>query len=73
MCSSDLGARIDGVPVEDALGDSNGFRRPGYAIAVQPMLQWMKSRYNLSLATPVIVKYRDDKTDSRTELEKWIR
>ena len=29
--------------------------------------------WGLSLATPVIVKYRDDKTDARTELEKWIR
>ncbi len=29
--------------------------------------------WGLSLATPVIVKYRDDKTDMRTELEKWIR
>jgi 2,3,4,5-tetrahydropyridine-2,6-dicarboxylate N-succinyltransferase len=27
----------------------------------------------LSLATPVIVKYRDDRTDTRTELEAWIR
>lgn len=29
--------------------------------------------WGLSLATPVIVKYRDDRTDKRTELEKWIR
>jgi 2,3,4,5-tetrahydropyridine-2,6-dicarboxylate N-succinyltransferase len=29
--------------------------------------------WGLSLATPVIVKYRDDKTDLRTELERWIR
>jgi len=29
--------------------------------------------WGLSLSTPVIVKYRDDKTDARTELEKWIR
>ncbi len=29
--------------------------------------------WGLSLATPVIVKYRDDRTDSRTELETWIR
>ena len=29
--------------------------------------------WRLSLATPVIVKYRDGRTDSRTELEKWIR
>jgi 2,3,4,5-tetrahydropyridine-2-carboxylate N-succinyltransferase len=29
--------------------------------------------WGLSLATPVIVKYRDDKTDTKTELEAWIR
>ena len=29
--------------------------------------------WGLSLATPVIVKYRDEKTDARTELEQWIR
>jgi 2,3,4,5-tetrahydropyridine-2,6-dicarboxylate N-succinyltransferase len=29
--------------------------------------------WGLSLATPVIVKYRDEKTDARTGLEQWIR
>ncbi len=29
--------------------------------------------WGLSLATPVIVKYRDQSTDTRTELESWIR
>ena len=29
--------------------------------------------WGLALATPVIVKYRDDKTDTRTGLEAWIR
>jgi 2,3,4,5-tetrahydropyridine-2-carboxylate N-succinyltransferase len=29
--------------------------------------------WGLSLATPVIVKYRDDRTDARTGLEPWIR
>lgn len=29
--------------------------------------------WGLSLATPVIVKYRDEKTDTRTSLEAWIR
>jgi 2,3,4,5-tetrahydropyridine-2-carboxylate N-succinyltransferase len=29
--------------------------------------------WGLSLATPVIVKYRDSRTDTRTELEAWIR
>jgi 2,3,4,5-tetrahydropyridine-2-carboxylate N-succinyltransferase len=29
--------------------------------------------WGLSLATPVIVKYRDSRTDTRTGLEAWIR
>jgi len=29
--------------------------------------------WGLSLSTPVIVKYRDSRTDTRTELEAWIR
>ena len=29
--------------------------------------------WGLSLATPVIVKYRDDRTDTRTGLEAWLR
>ena len=31
------------------------------------------TEWGLSLATPVIVKYRDSRTDTRTELEAWIR
>ncbi len=29
--------------------------------------------WGLSVATPVIVKYRDERTDARTALERWIR
>jgi 2,3,4,5-tetrahydropyridine-2-carboxylate N-succinyltransferase len=31
------------------------------------------ARHHLSLQTPVIVKYRDDKTDLATALEEWLR
>ena len=31
------------------------------------------SEWNLSLYTPVIVKYRDEKTDRGIELEEWLR
>jgi 2,3,4,5-tetrahydropyridine-2-carboxylate N-succinyltransferase len=34
--------------------------------------EWGESE-GLSLQTPVIVKYRDDKTDSATALEGWLR
>lgn len=33
---------------------------------------WGKNQ-NLSLHTPIIVKYRDDKTDAATALEEWLR
>ena len=32
-----------------------------------------KSDWNLSLYTPVIVKYRDEKTERGIELEDWLR
>jgi 2,3,4,5-tetrahydropyridine-2-carboxylate N-succinyltransferase len=38
------------------------------AVTEGPGVDW-----KLSLATPVIVKYRDSRTDTRTELERWIR
>ena len=31
-----FGGRMEGVPVRDAFGKSNGFRRPGYAISADP-------------------------------------
>lgn len=33
-------ARIEGVPAHDLIGDSEGFRRPGYMIGVGPGLVW---------------------------------
>jgi 2,3,4,5-tetrahydropyridine-2-carboxylate N-succinyltransferase len=40
----------------------------GRAVTVGSGREW-----GLSLATPIIVKYRDDRTDTRTGLESWIR
>jgi 2,3,4,5-tetrahydropyridine-2-carboxylate N-succinyltransferase len=33
----------------------------------------VSDEWNLSLYTPVIVKYRDEKTDHGIELEEWLR
>jgi 2,3,4,5-tetrahydropyridine-2,6-dicarboxylate N-succinyltransferase len=35
--------------------------------------QGMGPEWGLSVSTPVIVKYRDEKTDARTSLEEWVR
>lgn len=53
-----LGGRVEGVPVEDALGDSNGFRRPGYTISVEPGITLMKGRFSAAVYAPVAL-YRN--------------
>jgi 2,3,4,5-tetrahydropyridine-2-carboxylate N-succinyltransferase len=39
----------------------------------RPVTSGKGKEWGLSVSTPVIVKYRDDKTDARTALEEWIR
>jgi 2,3,4,5-tetrahydropyridine-2-carboxylate N-succinyltransferase len=39
----------------------------------RPVTSGKGREWGLSVATPVIVKYRDDRTDARTALEQWIR
>ncbi len=51
-----LGGRIEGVPVRDALGRSNGFRRPGYAISVDPGLMYSTARYLFAVNVPFAVE-----------------
>ena len=53
-----LGGRLEGVPVEDALGDSNGFRRPGYTVAIEPGITLMKGRFSAAVYAPVAL-YRN--------------
>lgn len=51
-----LGGRIEGVPVHDLIGSSEGFRRPGYAVSVEPSVSWSKGLHTVSLAVPIAVQ-----------------
>ena len=53
-----LGARLEGVPADDAIGGSYGFRRPGYTLSIEPGLSWMKGKNSASLIAPVAM-YRN--------------
>jgi 2,3,4,5-tetrahydropyridine-2-carboxylate N-succinyltransferase len=58
-----------------ASGDQ-GLEVPENAVVVpgsRPVQHGQGRGWNLSLYTPVIVKYRDEKTDERIELEEWLR
>lgn len=54
--SAGLGGRFEGVPVHDLFGSSEGFRRPGYAVSVEPSIAWTRGSHSLSLAVPIAVQ-----------------
>jgi hypothetical protein len=47
-----FGGRWEGVPVRDLLGNSNGFRRPGYAISADPGFLYTRWGYVFSCNVP---------------------
>lgn len=47
-----FGGRMEGVPVRDLLGKSNGFRRPGYAISADPGFLYARWGYVFSCNVP---------------------
>lgn len=51
--SVSLGLRTEGQPVYDLIGGSEGFRRPGMNIAVEPGITWMKNGWSASLSVPI--------------------
>lgn len=53
-----LGGRIEGVPVYDAIGGSDGFRRPGFSIGIEPGITASHWGWSLNVNTPVAL-YRN--------------
>src|SRR5246127_2696335 len=47
-----IGGRMEGVPVRDAFGSSNGFRRPGYVISIEPGMMYEHGRWGLYASGP---------------------
>lgn len=54
--SASFGLRMEGVPVRDLIGKSNGFRRPGYGLSIEPGLTLARGNDVWSLTVPVAVK-----------------
>lgn len=56
--SFSAGVRFEGVPVRDLIGPSEGFRRPGYAVAIEPAISYVRGKSTISLGVPFAV-YRN--------------
>lgn len=54
--AASFGGRMEGIPVRDAFGKSDGFRRPGYIISIEPALQYQHHRDMISLSAPWAVQ-----------------
>ena len=59
-----FGGRIEGVPVRDAIGKSNGFRRPGYSISADPGAMYSRGKYTYSLNIPWAIERNRKKSVS---------
>jgi hypothetical protein len=51
--SAALGGRLEGIPVHDLVGGSEGFRRPGYILDVEPGLNLMVKKSTFFIEVPV--------------------
>jgi hypothetical protein len=56
--SFSAGVRMEGVPVRDLLGSSDGFRRPGVAVSIEPSLNYVKGKHGFAVGLPFAV-YRN--------------
>jgi hypothetical protein len=65
-----LGLRYEGIPVKDIIGGSQGFRRPGSALSIEPSFNYMKGGTTLFLSVPVAI--RRERPQSVTDLETQI-
>jgi hypothetical protein len=59
--SLSLGGRVDGIPTRDLIGGSEGFRRPGYSVYVEPGLSWTHDKNTFNLYTPVLLSANREK------------
>ena len=50
------GLRRECIPVYDLIGGSNGFRRPGYVVSIEPGLTWQTKRITWYGFMPVAVE-----------------
>lgn len=50
--SVSLGGRVEGVPAHDLLGKSEGYRRPGYIVSLEPAISYMTPKFALLASVP---------------------
>lgn len=60
--------RVEGLPRYDLIGDSNGFRRPGVSMFVEPGLAYVRGRHQVNVSMPTGY-YFNRKPDPNTGID----
>jgi hypothetical protein len=47
-----VAGRIEGIPVHDAIGNDEQFRRPGFVIGIEPSVQFMRGHWTVNVSVP---------------------
>lgn len=58
-----LGGRVEGLPAIDLIGKSEGSRRPGYIVSVEPGIFWLTGHHTFAFNLPVAVQ--------RNRIKSW--
>ncbi len=53
-----LGGRYEGIPSEDLIGKSEGWRRPGYIMSLEPSIVYSTGKHTLAVNVPIAL-YRN--------------
>ncbi|HEX8037526.1 MAG TPA: hypothetical protein VF490_00185 [Chryseosolibacter sp.] len=61
-----LGVRMEGIPSEDLIGKSEGFRRPGYITSIEPGLFYSTGSHTFGVNCPIAV----DRNRTRNTIDK---
>jgi hypothetical protein len=70
--SMSIGGRLEGLPPNDLIGPSDGFRRPGYGISVEPGIAFTRGKNSFAVLTPIAL-YRErqqSKPDGEVDPER---
>lgn len=64
------GGRIEGIPSEDLIGKSDGWRRPGYIISAEPSVNYITGKHSLGVNFPIaLVRNRTQNTIDKIRTE----
>jgi hypothetical protein len=65
-----FGGRAEGIPAYDLIGGSDGFRRPGYIISLEPSLTYITGNHVFNINVPFAVER--NRTQSASDKQRQL-